>query len=308
MIRVTFLGTCASRPTVGRNVSSLAVQREGELFLFDCGEGTQRQMMRYGTGFALDHIFVTHLHADHYLGIIGLVRTMALQGRTEPLHILGPRGSADTLDQAVHLGGNRTGFQVEITELDPGDGLDREGFRIEAVQVRHGTAAVGYALREVPRPGRFDLAKARALAIPEGPLFGKLHRGQAIEVGGRRIEPEEVVGPPRPGRLVVYTGDTRPAREVERAACGADLLVHEATFTEDEADRARETWHSTGREAGSIARAAGVERLCLTHISARYSANPAPIERDARREFPGAVVAQDGMVVEIGYGTGEEGG
>jgi len=233
---------------------------------------------------------------------------MALQGRTEPLHILGPRGSADTLDQTVHLGRNRTGFQVEITELDPGDGLDREGFRIEAVQVRHGTAAVGYALREVPRPGRFDLAKARALAIPEGPLFGKLHRGQAIEVGGRRIEPEEVVGPPRPGRLVVYTGDTRPAREVERAACGADLLVHEATFTEDEADRARETWHSTGREAGSIARAAGVERLCLTHISARYSANPAPIERDARREFPGAVVAQDGMVVEIGYGTGEEGG
>jgi len=265
-------------------------------------------MMRYGTGFALDHIFVTHMHADHYLGIIGLVRTMALQGRTEPLHIFGPTGSAHTLEQAVHLGGNRIGFPVEITEMDPGDGLDRDGFRIEAVQVRHGTAAVGYALREVPRPGRFDLEKARALAIPEGPLFGQLHRGQAIEVDGRRIEPEEVVGPPRPGRLVVYTGDTRPSLEVERAATGADLLVHEATFTDEEAARARETFHSTGREAGSVARAAGVERLCLTHLSARYSANPAPIERDARREFPRAVVAQDGMVVEIGYGTGEDEG
>ncbi len=307
MLRITFLGTCASRPTVGRNVSAISLQREGETFLLDCGEGTQRQMMRYGTGFAVDHIFVTHLHADHYLGIIGLVRTMALQGRTEPLRIFGPRGSAETLGAAVNLGGNRPAFPVEFTELEPGEGLDRPEFRIEAIPVRHGTPAVGYALREFPRPGRFDVERARSLGIPEGPLFGRLHRGEAVEVEGRRIEPSEVVGDPRPGRLVVYTGDTRPSREVEGAAAGADLLIHDATFTEEEAARARETFHSTAAGAARLARKAGVRKLCLTHVSARYSANPSPLEREARREFSDAVVAYDGLEVEIVYGNGEDG-
>jgi ribonuclease Z len=301
MIRVTFLGTCASRPTVGRNVSSLAVQREGQLFLFDCGEGTQRQMMRFGTGFALDHIFISHLHADHYLGIIGLLRTLALQGRTDPMHLYGPHGSAPTLDAAVNLGGNRTGFPVEITELEPGGTVTWEEFRIEALPVRHGTAALGYALREHPRAGRFDVEKARALGIPEGPLFGMLHRGQGVEVVGRRIEPEEVVGAPRPGRLVVYSGDTAPAPELVERARGADLLVHDATFSEDEASRARETYHSTALEAAQVARDAGVKRLFLTHLSARYSANAAPLEKEARRLFPTAEVAYDGLSVEIGY-------
>jgi ribonuclease Z len=201
----------------------------------------------------------------------------------------------------VNLGGNRTGFPVEITELEPGGTVTWEEFRIEALPVRHGTAALGYALREHPRAGRFDVEKARALGIPEGPLFGMLHRGQGVEVVGRRIEPEEVVGAPRPGRLVVYSGDTAPAPELVERARGADLLVHDATFSEDEASRARETYHSTALEAAQVARDAGVKRLFLTHLSARYSANATPLEKEARRLFPTAEVAYDGLSVEIGY-------
>jgi ribonuclease Z len=301
MIRVTFLGTSASRPTVGRNVTSLALEREGKLFLFDCGEGTQRQMMRYGTGFALNHIFVTHLHADHYLGIIGLVRTLGLQGRDEPLHIYGPLGSSGTLGEAVRVGGQRIPFGVEFHEMVAGEGVDFGEFRIEAVPVRHGVSALGYALRESARPGRFDVERARELGVPEGPLFGKLHRGEVIEVEGRRIDPAELVGLPRPGRLIVYTGDTRPSDELIGAAKGADLLVHDATFTDEEVDRARETFHSTAREAAEVAVGAGVRRLYLTHISARYSGNSSPLEREAREVFAAAEVAYDGLALEIGY-------
>lgn len=240
MIRATFLGTSASRPTVGRNVGSLAVHREGDLFLFDCGEGTQRQMMRYGTGFGLNHVFISHLHADHYLGVIGLLRTLSLQGRTDPMHLFGPSGSTPTLEAAVSLGGNRTSFPVEITELAEDETVEWEEFSVEAVPVRHGVSAIGYALREHPRPGRFDVDEARRLGVPDGPLFGRLHRGEDVEVDGRVVRPADVVGEPRPGRLVVYTGDTRPCETVVERASGADLLVHECTFAEEGAGRARE--------------------------------------------------------------------
>jgi ribonuclease Z len=179
-------------------------------------------MMRFGTGFSLDHIFISHMHADHYLGVIGLLRTLALQGRTEPIHLFGPPGSTPTLSAAVHLGGNRTGFPVEIAELEAGGAVTWDDFRIEALAVRHGTAALGYALREHPRAGRFDVEKARALGIPEGPMFGRLHRGEAVEVDGIRIGPDAVVGPPRPGRLFVYSGDTAPSAELVEGARGAD--------------------------------------------------------------------------------------
>jgi ribonuclease Z len=301
MIRATFLGTSASRPTVGRNVSAVALQREGVTLLLDCGEGTQRQMMRYGTGFAVDHIFITHLHADHYLGVIGLLRTLSLQGRTETLHLYGPTGSRKVLEIAVELGGNRMGFAVETRELSPGDAVDWDEFAVEAVAVRHGVAAVGYALREHPRPGRFNVEAARALGIPEGPLFGRLHRGETVEWQGRRIEPKEVVGGARAGRLVVFTGDTRPADTIVESARGADLLIHDCTFGDEGADRARETLHSTAREAAEIAARAGVKRLSLTHVSARYSANADPLVREAREVFPTAEVAFDGQVLEIEY-------
>ena len=299
MIRVTFLGTAAARPTVRRNVSAIALQREGDSFLLDCGEGTQRQMMRYGTGFAVRDVFVTHLHADHFLGITGLLRTMALQGRTDPLRIFGPEASRGTLEQAVSLGVDRVPFPLTIDELRAGSRVEYDEYDVVAFPVDHRTSALGYAFVEHERLGRFDVERARALGVPEGELFGKLHMGEAVEVDGRRIEPADVVGPPRRGRVVVYAGDTCPCEATIEIAKGASLLIHEATFGDDEADRARQTYHSTARGAATLASEAGVRRLYLTHVSARYSDDPSALEAEAREAFPGAVIARDGLAIEI---------
>ena len=307
MIRVVFLGTAASRPTVGRNVSAVLMHRLGETLLFDCGEGTQRQMMRYGTGFALHDIFFTHMHADHLLGLPGLLRTMGLQGREEPMRLYCARGETAIVDAAVHLGVERVPFPVEIIELEPGQAVERDGYDIVPFATRHGRFSLGYALVEHDRLGRFDPARARELGVPEGPLFGRLHKGEAVEVDGRVIEPAEVVGPARPGRRVVYTGDTRPQDTTVIHARDADLLIHEATFAEEEADRARETDHSTAREAAKVAREAGARRLVLTHISPRYGIDPSTLEREAREVFPDAMVARDGMEVEIPYPDADDG-
>lgn len=301
MIRITFLGTAAARPTVGRGVSAFAVQREASLMLFDCGEGTQRQMMRYGTGFAVADIFFTHVHADHLLGLTGLLRTMALQGRTDPIGLYGPPRSRGVLEDAVRLGVERVAFPVHVTELAAGEVVERAGFGLRAVAADHGTPAFGWVLEEEPRLGRFDVERARELGVPPGPLFGRLHRGEAVDVGGRTVTPDEVVGPTRPGRKVVFSGDSRPCRAIAEAARAADLLVHEATFADAEAERARETGHSTAREAAEVARAAGVRRLILTHISARYADAPGTLEAEAARVFRPVTVAHDGLVVEVPF-------
>ena len=301
MLSITFLGTSAARPTVERNVSSIALHRDGDLLLFDCGEGTQRQMMRYGVGFTLSDIFFTHFHADHFIGVIGLIRTLGLQGREEPLRLFGPRGAKRLLGEAVKLGVERAPFVVAIEEIGPGEVLGRDGYAIHVFATEHGgPGSVGYALREPLRLGRFDPDKARAMGIPEGPLWGRIHKGETITLdGGRVVTPAELVGEPRPGRVVAITGDTRPCASVVDAADGADLLVHEATFSEEEKDRARETGHSTAREAAQVALAARVGRLVLSHVSARYSLNAEELATEAREVFPATVVAKDGMEVDI---------
>lgn len=301
MIKVTFLGTAASRPTPGRNVSSLLVQRLGEHLMFDCGEGTQRQMMRFGTGFAIHDIFFTHMHADHILGLPGLLRTMGLQGREEAMRLYCGRGERRIVEEAVALGVERVPFPVDVTELAPGEVVSRDGYDIVPFATRHARSSLGYALVEHPRLGRFDPDRARALGVPEGPLFGRLHRGETVEVDGRAITPQAVVGPPRPGRRVVYSGDTRPAQTTVEAARGADLLIHEATFASDELDRARETRHSTAREAARVARQAGVRRLVLTHLSPRYGLDPDMLAREARAVFPATEVARDGLELDVPF-------
>jgi len=301
MIRVRFLGTAAARPTVRRSVSAIAIQREGRSILWDCGEGTQRQIMRFGTGFTFSHIFITHAHADHFLGLPGLLRTMGLQGRDERMNIYGPAGAVATLDAAARLGMERPPFPIEVRSLRPGDRVDFDDWAVHAFRAEHGVAALGYALIEEPRLGRFDVEAARRLGVPEGPLFGRLHRGETIRVGDRSISPDDVVGPSRHGRTVVYTGDTRPSRATVRAATNADLLIHEATFGSDEVARARETRHSTALEAAEVAARARVRRLVLTHVSARYSESPERLRDQAREVFPEALVAYDGLEVELGY-------
>jgi ribonuclease Z len=286
---------------VSRNVSSLVVQREGELMMFDCGEGTQRQMMRYGSGFNLRDIFVTHIHADHFLGVIGLLRTMGLQDRTEPIDIWTPSGTEPTLRQAVGLGVERVPFEVAIRGLEHGQEIDRGEYAIVPFRTSHKGHCLGYALVERERLGRFDPEEARRLGVPEGPMWGRLHRGETVEVEGRTIGPEQVVGPTRPGRKVVYTGDTRASAGVREAALGADLLIHEATFGAEDAERARATGHATARDAALLAGQAGVRRLVLTHFSPRYADDPRALEREARDVFPQTVLAFDGLSLDIPY-------
>jgi ribonuclease Z len=297
-MRVTFLGTSGAIPTTQRNTSSIFCNRDGDYLLFDCGEGTQRQMMRHGTGFAIDHLFVTHLHGDHVLGIPGLLQTFDFNDRDRPVAIHTPAGTRGNVKQLIEANGTTPSYPVRTNEVSAGDTvLDRPEYEVRAIGTEHRCASVGYVLAEDDRKGEFDREKAEVeLGIPPGPKYSKLHRGEPIEHDGRTIEPEEVVGPPRPGRTFVYTGDTVPTDSVVAASEGADLLVHDATFGEDRTDRAEATAHSTAREAAEVARDAGVGTLALTHISTRYAGQADKLGAQARDVFDGeVVVAEDGM-------------
>jgi ribonuclease Z len=301
MLRLTFLGTAASQPTLHRNLTALAVRRGRELFLVDCGEGTQRQLIRFGAGFDVAAILFTHFHADHYLGAIGFLRTLSMQGRAEPLDVYGPRPARALLRTMLFTGMDRFSFEVRIHEVEPGARVAREGCEWVAFETDHRAPSVGWALVEPTRPGRFHPERAAALEVPPGPLFGALQRGEAVVLpGGRTVRSEEVVEPPRRGRVVVVSGDSRPTAGTAAAARGADVLVHDCTFGDAEAARARETLHSTAREAAGVAREAGVGRLLLTHLSSRYDRDWAPLLAQAREVFDGPVeVAQDGLEVEV---------
>jgi ribonuclease Z len=276
------------------------VRRGGDRLLVDCAEGTQRQLLRCDVGLVeLEEIFLTHFHADHYLGLPGMLKTYSLRGREVPLTIYGPHGLRELLSSLRRIFG-RLSYTLEAVELEPGDRLDRDGYRIETFAVAHGVEAVGYALVEELRPGRFDVETATGLGIPDGPERGKLQRGEPITLeDGREVRPDEVLGPPRAGRKLVLAGDTAPAASVVDAAAAADVLVHEATFLADERERARETSHSTAGEAALVAREAGVRLLALTHVSTRYFGHQ--VVEEARELFPATVVPRDFDVVEIPF-------
>ena len=302
MLKVTFLGTGGTLPTTNRNPSAIIINRKGELMLFDCGEGTQQQMMRAKTGMRnLTSIFITHYHADHILGIPGLIQTMSFQGRTEPLHIYGPRWIHEFVKMLLALGYYKLNFDVKGHELRPEDVVERAEYAIKAIKTDHGIPSLGYVLEEKERLGRFDREKAIELGVPPGPLFSKLHSGETVFVGGREIKSSQVVGPPRRGRKIVYTGDTRPIETVIETARNADLLIHDGTLTHDLLDWAIEAKHSTAKEAAEIASKACVGELVLTHISSRYSEDPSPLLREARATFKNSHVAKEFMEIVIPY-------
>jgi ribonuclease Z len=297
---VVFLGTSGSAPTAQRAPSALLVRRGGERLLVDCAEGTQRQLLRSDVGLAeLREVFLTHYHADHYLGLPGMLKTFALRGRDLPLTVYGPPGLRDLIGALRRVFGTLP-YPLELVEIRPGDRLERDGYAIEPFRVEHGVSAVGYALAEDGRPGRFDVDEADRLGVPDGPARGALQRGEAVTLpDGAVVTPAQVLGEARRGRRIVVTGDTAPCATVVEAAAGADLLVHEATFCEDEADRARETSHSTAAGAAAVARDAGVALVALTHLSGRYGGRQ--VEEEARGVFEQAVVPRDFDVVTVPF-------
>jgi ribonuclease Z len=297
---VVFLGTAGSMPTAQRAPSALLVRRGGERLLVDCGEGTQRQLLRSAVGLVeLREIFISHFHADHYLGLPGMLKTFALRGRELPITIYGPPGLRDLFSAVRRIFGRLT-YPYELVELRPGDVLARDEYVIAPFEVRHGVSAVGYALVEAERPGRFDVAAADALGVPPGPERGALQRGEAVTLAdGRAVTSGDVLGPPRAGRKLVLAGDTAYADSVVEAARGADLIVHEATFCEEERDRADETLHSTAADAAQVAVAAEASMLALTHLSPRYFGPD--VAAEARAVFPETVVPKDFDVIEVPF-------
>jgi ribonuclease Z len=297
-LSVAFLGTSGAVPSARRSTASLLVARGGERLLFDCGEGTQRQMQRSLGLVQVDEIYLTHFHADHFLGLPGLLKTYDLTGREAPLTIYGPRGLRDLFKSLSRILG-RVKFELDLVSLEPGDAVPRDGAEVRAFAVEHGVRACGYALVEEDRPGRFDPGAARRLGVEEGPAFAALQRGEEVAGSAGPVKPGDVMGEPRPGRTVVITGDTAPCRATVEAARSAQLLVHDASFAEEEAQRAADTGHSTVGQAAAVAREAGVGMLALVHISSRYHVGT--VLDEAREVFDRVVAPRDFDLVEIPF-------
>src|SRR5579875_2339590 len=293
-LSVIFAGTGGSIPTARRGLPAVLVRRGGDRILFDCGEGTQRQLVSSVGLTELSEIFITHFHADHWLGLPGLLKTFDLRARDRPLDVYGPPGLRELVVLALRAAG-RVRFELNLIELQPGDVLERDGYRIAPVAVSHRGPAYGYVLFEDERPGEFDPRAAIALGVEPGPEFGRLQRGETV----RGVAPEQVLGPPRHGRKLVISGDTRPCEALRIAAHGADLLLHEATFAADERERAAETGHSTAAQAATIAAEAEVRLLALTHFSTRYP--PSVLRDEARAVFADTVPPRDFDTIEIPF-------
>jgi ribonuclease Z len=297
-LSVTFLGTGGAVPSARRSTASVLVARGGERLLFDCGEGTQRQMQRSLGLVQVDGIYLTHFHADHILGLPGLLKTYDLTERERPLTIYGPRGLAD-LFKTLHRIVGRLGFKLDLVEIEPGDSIALDGAELQAFPVEHTVRAIGFALAEEGRPGRFDPQAAKRLGAQEGPAFAALQRGEVVAGALGPVRPEDVLGESRPGRTIVVTGDTAPCRATVEAARGAELLVHDASFAEEEAQRAADTGHSTVGQAAAVAREAEAKMLALVHISSRYHVGK--VLEEAQEVFEPAVAPRDFDQVEIPF-------
>ena len=305
-LQVYFLGTAGALPTPVRNPPCILIRRGTDTLLFDCGEGAQQQMMRARCGFTVDAIFVTHWHADHFLGIFGLVQTMSFNGRTDPLTIYGPFWVHEFVDCLRLLSKGNLKFEIQSAELSQGSWVRFTGYTVTAFAANHGMPALGYVLEEDPRPGRFDRDRAVSLGVPPGPLFGRLQRGETITLQKEGIEhtihPSEVMGVPRKGRKIVYTGDTRNIiASLTEYGQDPDLLIHDATYDETEVKRASEFYHATAAQAGEAAAAVNAHTLALVHISSRYTDTVSHV-KDAKEKFSGNVIApKDLEMIEITF-------
>lgn len=305
-LHVFFLGTAGALPTPMRNPPCIMVRRGSDTLLFDCGEGAQQQMMRARTGFTVDAIFVTHWHADHFLGIAGLAQTLSFIGRTEPLPVYGPVWVHEAVSAIRALSRYNLRFPLSSVQMSHGSEIRFTGYRVKAFSTDHGMESIGYILEEDSRPGRFSREEAVRLGVPPGPLFGRLQRGETVCISRDGVEvhiyPGDVMGPPRPGRSIIYTGDTRPVHRTILEFCKSpDLLIHDATFDDQEIGRAREVYHATAGEAGEAARALGARMLALVHISSRYTSTAGHL-KDASRLFSGTVIAPSDLdVIEIPF-------
>ena len=299
-LSIIFLGTGGSWPTVKRNVTSIAVKRGKEIILFDCGEGTQRQFQKSDLSYMqISKIFITHFHGDHFLGLPGLIQTMQLNDREKPLHIYGPSGMIDLTKKLLTLGYFRPTYEIIAHEIDTDEKQNFEGYKIIPFSVSHGIPSFGYVLVEDMRPGKFNKKRALELDIPEGPLFSKLQKGEVINLeDGRKITPDMVLGPPRKGRKIVISGDTRPTENTLKYAKNSDVLIHEATFSEEFKDISGEYGHSTASEAAEKGKKADVKKLYLTHISPRYL-NNSEILKEAKKVFENSFVPKDFQKIEV---------
>lgn len=297
-LSVTFLGTGGSVPSARRSTASVLVARGGERLLFDCGEGTQRQMQRSLGLVQADEIYLTHFHADHVLGLPGLLKTYDLTDRQVPLAIYGPPGLRELFKMLAPIVG-RLDFDVDLVELSPGEAVSQDGYEVRPFEAAHSARANGYALVEEQRPGRFDPAAAVAAGVPEGPAFAALQRGEEVEGKSGAVRPEQVMGPPRAGRTIVVTGDTAPSPATVSAAADAELLIHDASFAEEEVQRAAETGHSTVSQAAAVAAEAHVKLLALVHISSRYHVGK--VLEEAEEVFQAVIAPKDFDVIEIPF-------
>jgi len=296
---VVFLGTSSATPTKGRNLPAVAIRREGEVVLMDCGEGTQRSFVEYGLGINREMVvLITHLHGDHVNGLLGLLQTMSMSQRGKKLTLVGPKGLYEWIKASMEMLHIGLSFDLQFVVAKTGAVLRREAYRIRCARANHSIEAWSYVFEETPRPGVFDSRKAKALGVPEGKKWSALQHGRSVVVEGRKVRPADVLGPSREGRRVGYSGDTRPSATLARFFAGVDLLIFDSTFAAKDADKAADRKHSTAVEAAELARKARVKRLALTHFSARYRSISALVKQ-ARVVFPEAFAASDGMFVEV---------
>ncbi|MCI4371365.1 MAG: ribonuclease Z [Thermoplasmata archaeon] len=300
-MQIVFLGTSGSWPTPKRNVSAVAVKRGPEVLLFDCGEGTQRQFMQSPLSFMqVSRVFLSHFHGDHFLGLPGMVQSMSMNGRETPLEVYGPRGVERLVADLLSLGYFTPGFAVKAKELTPGTSVDGGEYLVTAHEAVHTVPCLSYVLEEKQRPGRFSVERAETLGIPSGPMYSRLQAGETVTVRGREVRPEDVLGAPRRGRKIVYTGDTMPHEALLEIARHADVLIHDATSDGALEEKANRYGHSSSRQAAELAKKAGVGLLVLTHVSPRYE-DPTTILEDAKSVFGNVKVAEDFLEIEVPY-------